>query len=323
MPQIDLVQISKISGYRPYTDEYDIVVSIDEVAEPARMAEADAWMRMRDTLLSAEYHAATKAMRADLAEKMTSSGLDPDDTVVIFLVDNSGSTRGMPAVKMADGVIASCRALEEAGIKTAVLAYSTRGWKGGESFKKWVADGKPANPGRLGDLIHIVVKTPDETVEEAFPKLALLIEDALKKENVDGEALMWAAGTASLHEQGNVIVVNVTDSIRPCEDATQNRNHNDILADHVATVSRAIEHEGRVALVGCYAGIGEGQLLGLKRLGQNGKLTFERYTTTEGDDPEHYVAACSAAIGLGMERAAEIKRTAAQEASVEAAVPTP
>ena len=114
------------------------------------------------------------------------------DTVVTLLIDNSGSMRGRPISIAAISADIIARTLERCGVKTEILGFTTRAWKGGHTREKWLADGKPQQPGRLNDLRHIVYKQADEPWRRARRNLGLMMREGLLKENIDGEALMWA-----------------------------------------------------------------------------------------------------------------------------------
>ncbi len=114
------------------------------------------------------------------------------DTVVTLLLDNSGSMRGRPIMVAAMCADILARTLERCAVKVEILGFTTRAWKGGQAREKWIADGKPPHPGRLNDLRHIVYKAADEPWRRARRSLGLMMREGLLKENIDGEALMWA-----------------------------------------------------------------------------------------------------------------------------------
>ena len=131
------------------------------------------------------------------------------DTVVTLLLDNSGSMRGRPITVAATCADILARTLERCGVKVEILGFTTRAWKGGQSREKWLASNKPANPGRLNDLRHIIYKSADMPWRRARRNLGLMMREGLLKENIDGEALIWAhnrllgqAGTAP-HSHGD------------------------------------------------------------------------------------------------------------------------
>src|SRR5438128_5950434 len=114
---------------------------------------------------------------------------DFPDTVVSLLIDNSGSMRGRPITVAAMSADILARTLERCGVKVEILGFTTRAWKGGQSREKWIAEGKPPNPGRLNDLRHIIYKSADEPWRRTRRNLGLMMREGLLKENIDGEAL--------------------------------------------------------------------------------------------------------------------------------------
>ena len=114
------------------------------------------------------------------------------DTVVTLLIDNSGSMRGRPIMVAAMSGDILARTLERCGVKVEILGFTTRAWKGGQSRERWLAEGRTRNPGRLNDLRHIVYKNADEPWRRARKSLGLMLREGLLKENIDGEALLWA-----------------------------------------------------------------------------------------------------------------------------------
>ncbi len=114
------------------------------------------------------------------------------DTVVTLLIDNSGSMRGRPITIAAICGDILARTLERCGVKVEILGFTTRAWKGGKSREAWMQAGRPANPGRINDVRHIVYKAADEPWRHAKDNLGLMMREGLLKENIDGEALQWA-----------------------------------------------------------------------------------------------------------------------------------
>jgi cobaltochelatase CobT len=114
------------------------------------------------------------------------------DTIVSLLIDNSGSMRGRPISIAAISADILARTLERCGVATEVLGFTTRAWKGGQSREHWLTEGRPPHPGRLNDLRHIVYKRADEPYRHARRNLGLMMREGLLKENIDGEALLWA-----------------------------------------------------------------------------------------------------------------------------------
>ena len=132
------------------------------------------------------------------------------DTVVTLLIDNSGSMRGRPITVAAMSGDILARTLERCGVKVEILGFTTRAWKGGQSRERWIAAGKPPNPGRLNDLRHIVYKPADAPWRRARRNLGLMLREGILKENIDGEALVWAhdrlrgAHRAAPHPDGDL-----------------------------------------------------------------------------------------------------------------------
>jgi cobaltochelatase CobT len=170
------------------------------------------------------------------------------DTVVTLLIDNSGSMRGRPiTVAAMCGDILS-RTLERCAVKVEVLGFTTRAWKGGQSRERWVAEGKPRNPGRLNDLRHIVYKAADAPWRRARKNLGLMLREGLLKENIDGEALMWAYRRL-LHRPEHRRILMVISDGAPVDDSTLSVNPGNYLEKHLREVIREIETRDQVELV--------------------------------------------------------------------------
>jgi cobalamin biosynthesis protein CobT len=248
-----MTDTADVPAYEVFTTEFDDVVHISELVSEGRMAEVrreiDKYRNADDSRLVHCTETVGEAV-SKLAAQFEESGIDPAETAVTFLIDGSGSTRGGPDRNMAISTIDLCAALEKIGVETAVLGYTTASFMGGESWKKWLAQGKPENPGRVCDLLHIVYKYSDETIAEASDHVAALACGETKKENIDGEALQWAAGTMDETERRHRILVNVNDGF-PIDDATIWANGSaDFLRAHVGEVTRSIDDKGMVAVVG-------------------------------------------------------------------------
>jgi len=212
------------AGYRAYTRQYDEEVDAEDLCDAEELARLRQQLdqqlqhlqgvisklanRLQRKLMAQQ----TRAWEFDLEEGMLDAGrlsrivinpmlalsykreLDTDfrDTIVTLLIDNSGSMRGRPitVAAMCGDILA--RTLERCAVKVEVLGFTTRAWKGGQSREKWVQEGKARNPGRLNDLRHIVYKSADAPWRRARKNLGLMLREGLLKENIDGEALLWA-----------------------------------------------------------------------------------------------------------------------------------
>ena len=170
------------------------------------------------------------------------------DTVVTLLIDNSGSMRGRPISIAAISADVLARTLERCGVKTEILGFTTRAWKGGQSREQWLATGKPAHPGRLNDLRHIVYKKADEPWRRARRNLGLMMREGLLKENIDGEALLWAHSRLLARQEDRRIMMVISDGA-PVDDSTLSVNNAGYLEQHLRKVIDWIERQSPVQLV--------------------------------------------------------------------------
>ncbi|MCA0909300.1 cobaltochelatase subunit CobT [Qipengyuania gaetbuli] len=169
------------------------------------------------------------------------------DTVVTLLIDNSGSMRGRPISIAAISADIMARTLERCGVKTEILGFTTRAWKGGQSREAWLADGRPANPGRLNDLRHIIYKKADEPWRRARRNLGLMMREGLLKENIDGEALLWAHSRLLARAEDRRILLVISDGA-PVDDSTLSVNQAGYLEGHLRKVIEWIEKQSPVQL---------------------------------------------------------------------------
>ena len=169
------------------------------------------------------------------------------DTVVTLLIDNSGSMRGRPISIAAISADIMARTLERCGVKTEILGFTTRAWKGGQAREAWLADGRPANPGRLNDLRHIIYKKADEPWRRARRNLGLMMREGLLKENIDGEALLWAHTRLLARSEDRRILMVISDGA-PVDDSTLSVNSAGYLESHLRKVIDWIEKQSPVQL---------------------------------------------------------------------------
>jgi cobaltochelatase CobT len=169
------------------------------------------------------------------------------DTVVSLLIDNSGSMRGRPITVAAMSADILARTLERCGVKVEILGFTTRAWKGGQARERWIAAGKPANPGRLNDLRHIVYKPADAPWRRARRNLGLMLREGILKENIDGEALAWAHNRLLGRPEERRILMVISDGA-PVDDSTLSVNPGNYLEKHLREVIREIERQGSVEL---------------------------------------------------------------------------
>ena len=175
------------------------------------------------------------------------------DTVVTLLIDNSGSMRGRPISIAAISADILARTLERCGVKTEILGFTTRAWKGGQARESWLAAGRPPQPGRLNDIRHIIYKQADEPWRRAKPALGLMMREGLLKENIDGEALLWAHARLIARREDRRILMVISDGA-PVDDSTLSVNSGSYLERHLRQVIGWIETRSPVEL--CAIGIG-------------------------------------------------------------------
>ena len=169
------------------------------------------------------------------------------ETCVTLLLDNSGSMRGRPIMVAAMCADILGRTLERVGVKTEILGFTTRAWKGGQAREKWLAAGKPPHPGRLNDLRHIVYKAADEPWRRAKRNLGLMMREGLLKENIDGEALTWAHNRIIARPEQRKILMVISDGA-PVDDSTLSVNAGNYLEHHLRRVIEEIETRSSVEL---------------------------------------------------------------------------
>ncbi len=173
--------------------------------------------------------------------------MDFRDTAVTLLLDNSGSMRGRPIMVAAMCADILARTLERCAVKVEILGFTTRAWKGGQSRERWLTDGKPAHPGRLNDLRHIVYKPADTPWRRAKRNLGLMMREGLLKENIDGEALIWAHSRLMARSETRRILMVISDGA-PVDDSTLSVNSGNYLDNHLRRVIDEIEGKSPVEL---------------------------------------------------------------------------
>jgi cobaltochelatase CobT len=170
------------------------------------------------------------------------------DTVVTLLIDNSGSMRGRPITVAATCADILARTLERCGVKTEILGFTTRAWKGGQSRELWLQSGKPANPGRLNDLRHIIYKQADAPWRRSRKNLGLMMREGLLKENIDGEALDWAHKRLLARPEQRKILMMISDGA-PVDDSTLSVNPGNYLERHLRWIIDEVENRSPVELI--------------------------------------------------------------------------
>jgi cobaltochelatase CobT len=170
------------------------------------------------------------------------------DTVVTLLLDNSGSMRGRPIMVAALCADILARTLERCGVKVEILGFTTRAWKGGKAKEDWLTAGRPPQPGRLNDLRHVIYKSADAPWRRARRNLGLMMREGLLKENIDGEALMWAHDRLLGRPEQRRILMVISDGA-PVDDSTLSANPGNYLERHLRAVIHWVEARSPVELI--------------------------------------------------------------------------
>ena len=170
------------------------------------------------------------------------------DTIVTLLIDNSGSMRGKPISVAAICADILSRTLERCSVKVEILGFTTKNWKGGKSREKWNSNNKPANPGRLNDLRHIIYKSADKPWRQSKKNLGLMLKEGLLKENIDGEALTWAFKRITKRKEERKILMIISDGA-PVDDSTLSVNSGDYLEKHLKQTVKWIEENSNIEIV--------------------------------------------------------------------------
>jgi cobaltochelatase CobT len=181
-----------------------------------------------------------------------------EDTTVTLLIDNSGSMRGKPIMIAALTTDMIAATLEKCKIKVEILGFTTKAWKGGKTREYWLNNGKMKNPGRLNDLRHIVYKSADQNSKKSKINLGLMLKEGLLKENIDGEALLWASSRLSKRPESRKILIVISDGA-PVDDSTLSVNNSNYLEKHLKSTILSIEERSKIELLAIGIGHNVGQ----------------------------------------------------------------
>jgi cobaltochelatase CobT len=266
--------------YKVYRTDFDEEVSAEDLAEPAELERLRAYLDQQlEPLKGAVSRLANKLQRRLQAQQNRSWLFDLEegildvarlarvvanpttplsfkvekdtefrDTCVTLLLDNSGSMRGRPISIAAICADVLARTLERCDVKVEILGFTTRAWKGGLSREKWLAEGRPAQPGRLNDLRHIIYKSADAPWRRTRENLGLMMKEGLLKENIDGEALEWAHGRMLKRPEARKILMVISDGA-PVDDSTLSVNAANYLEKHLRDVIAMVEKRKAVELI--------------------------------------------------------------------------
>jgi cobaltochelatase CobT len=268
-----------ITDYRPYTTRFDEMVAAAELCDEEELGRLRAYLDQQMMSLGGVVtRLANRLQRRLMAQQARSWDFDQEeglldaarlarvivspghslsykverdtefkDTVVSLLIDNSGSMRGRPISIAATCADVLARTLERCGVATEILGFTTRGWKGGQSREQWLSEGRPPHPGRLNDLRHIVYKRADEPYRHARRSLGLMMREGLLKENIDGEALLWAHARLLARPEERRILLVISDGA-PVDDSTASANGGTYLERHLRQVIGWIEGRSGIEL---------------------------------------------------------------------------
>ncbi|MCC5976378.1 MAG: cobaltochelatase subunit CobT [Rubellimicrobium sp.] len=266
--------------YRVFRSDFDEEVAAQDLAEPAELERLRAYLDQQlDPLKGAVSRLANKLQRRLQAQQSRSWEFDREegildagrlarivanpttplsfkvekdtefrDTCVTLLLDNSGSMRGRPISIAAICADVLARTLERCAVKVEILGFTTKAWKGGQSREKWLAEGRPAQPGRLNDLRHIIYKSADAPWRRTRENLGLMMKEGLLKENIDGEALEWAHRRMLARREARKILMVISDGA-PVDDSTLSVNAANYLEKHLRDVIGMVEKRRAVELI--------------------------------------------------------------------------
>ena len=273
-------ELSPATDYRAFTTRFDEAIEAAELCDEEELVRLRAYLdQQMASLHNVVTRLANRLQRRLLAQQARSWDFDQEegmldaarlarvivsptyslsykveretafrDTLVTLLIDNSGSMRGRPiAIAAICGDILA-RTLERCGVASEILGFTTRGWKGGQSRELWLAEGRPAHPGRLNDLRHIIYKRADQPYRHARRHLGLMMREGLLKENIDGEALLWAHGRLLARPEERRILMVISDGA-PVDDSTASANGGQYLDQHLRSVIEWIEKRSPVELI--------------------------------------------------------------------------
>ncbi len=267
-------------NYAVYRTDFDEEIGAEELAEPPELERLRAYLDQQlEPLKGAVSRLANKLQRRLQAQQSRSWEFDREegildagrlarvvanpttplsfkvekdtefrDTMVTLLLDNSGSMRGRPISIAAICADVLARTLERCAVKVEILGFTTRAWKGGLSREKWLADGRPAGPGRLNDLRHIIYKSADAPWRRTRENLGLMMKEGLLKENIDGEALEWAHRRMVVRREQRKILMVISDGA-PVDDSTLSVNPANYLEKHLRDVIAMVEKRKAVELL--------------------------------------------------------------------------
>ena len=231
--------------YAVYTTDFDEVVRPELMATPAELSSLHGELVGEIERLAATHDGWVRPWTTKIAARARERKL-----LVSLLLDNSGSLRGRQIRPIAAWAAMLGEILRRSGVLVEVLGFTTAEWRGGRSRQRWISEGCPERPGRLNDLRHIVYQAHDDA-SYCAANFALMLKEGVLKENIDGEALLWAAARQSAIEADEKVMIIVSDGA-PVDDSTSAANHPDYLHDHLVEAARLLERERQGTVYGIY-----------------------------------------------------------------------
>ncbi len=279
-PQLPFSSMTNDNFYKVYTNRFDETIAAEDLCDSEELARLRNYLdKQLSNLQGVVARLANRLQRRLMAQQNRSWDFDLEegildaarlsrvvtdpfhplsfkverdtdfrDTVVSLLLDNSGSMRGRPITVAATCADILARTLERCGVKVEILGFTTRAWKGGQAREHWLAEGKPANPGRLNDLRHIIYKSADMPWRRSRRNLGLMMREGLLKENIDGEALIWAHNRLLGRTEQRRIMMVISDGA-PVDDSTLSVNSGNYLERHLRQVILDIENRSPIELI--------------------------------------------------------------------------
>ncbi|MFZ1815167.1 MAG: cobaltochelatase subunit CobT [Rhizobiaceae bacterium] len=279
-PELPFSNLPPDSDYKIFTPEFDEIVTAEELCDEAELDRLRSFLdkqlahlqgvvgrlanRLQRRLMAQqnrgwdfdleEGYLDTARLPRIIIDPMTPLSFKMEretifrDTIVTLLLDNSGSMRGRPITVAATCADILARTLERCGVKVEILGFTTKAWKGGQAREKWLRANKPANPGRLNDLRHIVYKSADAPWRRSRRNLGLMMREGLLKENIDGEALLWAHSRLMARSEQRRILMMISDGA-PVDDSTLSVNPGNYLERHLRHVIDDIETHSPIELL--------------------------------------------------------------------------
>jgi cobaltochelatase CobT len=276
----NVIEFPKSHPYAPYITQFDEIIKATDLATISELSELRSQLDSKLILMKDITHKLAIRLQRKLqsqqirgwkfhaeegildSNKLTQIIVDPSyefpykyekettelNTVVSILIDNSGSMRGRPITLAALSADILTRTLERCGIRVEILGFTTKEWKGGQSRKLWAKNNSPENPGRLNDLMHIVYKQADTPYRTSRRNLGLMLKEGILKENIDGEALLWAHERLLARPERRKILMVISDGA-PVDDSTLSANYPQFLEQHLKETITAIENYSDVELL--------------------------------------------------------------------------